>query len=37
MSLQDFITTLYGGIYWLIIGTLILIALYSIYNGMSKE
>jgi len=37
MPLEQFIDLLYGGVFWLVVGTLILVALYSIYNGMSKE
>ena len=37
MTLEQFIDTVYAGSFWLVVGTLILIALYSIYNGMSKE
>ena len=37
MTLEQFIDLVYGGAFWLIVGTLILIALYSIYSGMSKE
>ncbi len=36
MPLERFIDLLYGGTYWLIVGALILVALYTIHNALEK-
>ncbi len=36
MTVEQFIDFLYGSVYWLIIGAVVLVALYTIYTSMEK-
>lgn len=36
MTIEQFIDFLYGGVYWLIIGAVVLLALYTVYTSMEK-